>query len=53
MSIEEKLNSPTSQDFDYIEYPNNEKDVANLIKKFYKSNLPIELIGSGSKRKIG
>ena len=52
MSIEEKLNSPTSQDFDYIEYP-NEKDVANLIKKFYKSNLPIELIGSGSKRKIG
>ena len=53
MSIEEKLNSPPSQDFEYIEYPNNEKDVANLIKKFYKSNLPIELIGSGSKRKIG
>ena len=25
----------------------------NFIKKFYKSGTPIELIGSGSKRKIG
>jgi len=53
MSIEEKQNFPTSQDFDSIEYPQNEKEASNLIKKFYKSNVPIELIGSGSKRKIG
>ena len=53
MSIEEKKNFQPSQDFDNIEYPNGEKEVQNLIKKFYKSGVPIELIGSGSKRKIG
>ena len=51
MSIEEKQNFQTSQDSDFIEYPQNEKEVSNLIKKFYKSNIPIELIGSGSKKK--
>ena len=53
MSIEEKQNFPTFQDSDFIEYPQNEKEVSGLIKKYYKSNIPIELIGSGSKRKIG
>jgi len=53
MSIEEKQNFPTSQDSDSIEYPKNEKEVSSFIKKFYKSNIPVELIGSGSKRKIG
>ena len=53
MSIEEKQNFQTSQDSDSIEYPQSEKEVANLIKKFYKSNLPIELVGTGSKKKIG
>ncbi len=53
MSIEEKQNFQTFQDSNSIEYPENEKEVANLIKKFYKSNTPIELVGSGSKRKIG
>ena len=53
MSIEEKQNSPTSQDSDSIKYPQNEKEVSNFIKKFYKSNVPIELVGLGSKRKIG
>ena len=53
MSIEEKQNFPTSQDFDSTEYPQNEKEVSSFIKKFYKSNIPVELIGSGSKRKIG
>ena len=51
MSIEEKQNFPTYQDSDSVEYPQNEKDVSNLIKKFYKLNLPVELIGSGSKKK--
>ena len=53
MSIEEKQSFPTYQDSNSFEYPENEKEVSNFIKKFYKSNIPIELIGSGSKRKIG
>jgi len=53
MSIEEKQNFPTYQDSNFIEYPLNEKEVSQFIKKFYKSNVPTELIGSGSKRKIG
>ena len=50
--MEEKINFPTFQDSDLI-YPESEKEVSDLIKKFYKSNIPIEIIGSGSKRKIG
>ena len=53
MSIKEKQNFQTYQDFNSIEYPQNEREVSNYIKKFYKSNIPIELIGTGSKRKIG
>ena len=53
MSIEEKQDSPTYQDFDTIIYPQNERDVANFIKKFYKSSISVELVGSGSKKKIG
>ena len=53
MSTEEKQNFQTYQDSNSTEYPQNEKEVSNLIKKFYKSNIPVELVGSGSKRKIG
>jgi len=53
MSIEEKQNFPTYQDSNSIEYPQNEREVSSFIKKFYKTNIPIELIGSGSKKKIG
>ena len=53
MSIEEKQNFQTYQDFDTTIYPGSEKEVSNLIKKFYKSNLPIEILGTGSKKKIG
>ena len=53
MSIEEKQNSPTYLDSKNIEYPQNEREVSNYIKKNYKSNTPVELIGSGSKRKMG
>ena len=53
MSIEEKQNFPTYLDSENIEYPQNEKEVSNYIKKNYKSSTPIELIGSGSKRKMG
>ncbi len=53
MSIEEKQNFPTYQDSENIDYPNSEKEVSNFIKKNYKSNVPIEIIGSGSKKKMG
>jgi len=53
MSIEEKRNSLTYQDSDSTEYPQNEREVSEFIGQFYKSNIPIELVGSGSKRKIG
>lgn len=53
MSIEEKQNSPIYLDSNSIEYPLNEKEVSNLIKKFYKSTIPIELVGLDSKRKMG
>ena len=54
MSIEEKQNSLTYQDSDNnIEYPQNEKEVSSFVKKNYKSNTSLELIGSGSKRKMG
>ena len=52
MSMEEKLSFPVSQDSD-LETPETEEKVSNIIKKFYKSNITIEIIGSGSKRKIG
>ena len=53
MSIVEKQNSPTYQDSNSTVYPEKEKEVSNFIKKFYKSNIPIEIVGSGSKRIIG
>ena len=53
MSIKEKQNFPIYQDSDSIKYPQNEKEVSSLIKKFYKSNVPVELMGLGTKIKIG
>lgn len=53
MSTEEKQNFPTYQDFNSVEYPRDEREVSNFIKNFYKSNIPVELVGSGSKRKMG
>ena len=53
MSIEERQNFQTFQGSDSVEYPQNEKEVSNLIRKFYKSNMPTELVGMGSKKKIG
>ena len=53
MSTEERQNFQTFQGSDSVEYPQNEKEVSHLIKKFYKSNIPIELVGMGSKKKIG
>ena len=51
MSIEEKPNFQTYQDSKYFEYPETEKKVSSLIKKFYNSGTLVEVIGSGSKKK--
>ena len=54
MSIEEKQNFQTFQDSNFlIERPQNEREASNFIKKFYKSDLPIEIVGLGSKKGIG
>ena len=52
MFMEEKQNFQIYRDTETL-YPKNEQEVADIIKKFYKSNIPIEIIGSGSKREIG
>jgi len=49
----EKRNFQTSQDSNYIAYPDNEKEVSSFIKKSYKTNATIEIVGSRSKKKIG
>ena len=54
MSIEEKQNFQTFQDSNFsIERPESEKEASSFIKKFYKSDQPIEIVGLGSKRGIG
>jgi len=50
--MEEKHSFLISQDSELL-YPEKEKEVSDIIKKFYKSNIPIEIIGSNSKKQIG
>jgi glycolate oxidase FAD binding subunit len=50
--MEDKRNFQTFQDSN-TSYPKKEKEVADLIKKFHKTNTSVEIIGSGSKKKIG
>ena len=53
MSTEEKQNFQIYQDSSSFEYPKDEAEVSIFLKKMHKSSFPIELIGSGSKKKIG
>ena len=47
-------NSQTFQDFNSDIYkPDNEKDLQEIIKYCFKKNLPIEIIGRGTKNQIG
>ena len=47
-------NSQTSLDFNSnILKPNNENDIQEAIKHCYKKDLPIEIIGTGTKNEIG
>ena len=53
MSTEGKQDFQIYHDSDYIKYPKDEKQVSDFIKHFYKSNVTIELRGSGSKKEVG
>ena len=53
MFIKENQSFQTYQDSEATEFPKSEREVSSIIKKFYKSNTPLEIVGSGSKKKIG
>ena len=54
MSMEEKQNFQTSQDFSgSILKPTNEKEISEIIKECYKKNIPLEILGLGTKKNIG
>ena len=52
MSIEVKRNSQISLDSDVLK-PEDEQNVSEIIRKTYQRNLPIEIVGSNSKKFIG
>ena len=52
MSIEAKKNFQVSLDSDVLK-PEDEQNVSEIIRKNYKKNLPIEIVGSNSKKFIG
>ena len=54
MSMEEKRNSLTFQGFNQsILKPSNEKDISEIVKSCFKKNIPLEIQGLGTKKKIG
>ena len=52
MSIEVKKNFQISLDSDVLK-PEDEQNVSEIVRKTYKKNLPIEIVGSNSKKFIG
>ena len=53
MFIEEKKNFQTSQDSKDTFFPKSELEISNIIKNFGEKNIPLEIVGSGSKKFIG
>ena len=53
MSTKAKINSQIFQDSNNIYYPQNESEVSELIREFYKNDSPTEIIGHNSKGFIG
>jgi glycolate oxidase FAD binding subunit len=53
MSTEMKKNSQIFQDSNNTYYPEDELQVADVVKELYKKNQPTELIGTGTKNFIG
>ena len=51
MSMEEKLNSQTSLDFkSSVLKPETEEQIADIIKRCYRKNIPLEIQGRNSKK---
>jgi glycolate oxidase FAD binding subunit len=54
MSMEEKLNSETFQDFKQSTFkPSSREEISRIIKECYKKNIPVEISGLKSKKSIG
>jgi glycolate oxidase FAD binding subunit len=54
MFMEEKQNSQTFQDFNQSVFkPNTREEIIEIIKNCYKKNVPLEINGLQSKKKIG
>ena len=54
MSMEEKQNFQTFQDFNQsVLKPSTREDISEIIKLSYKKNIPLEITGLNSKKKIG
>ena len=54
MSMEEKQNSQTFQDFNQNVFkPETREEISEIIKNCYKKNIPLEISGHQSKKKIG
>ena len=54
MSMEEKQNSQTFQDFNQnIFKPNSREEITQIVKNCYKKNIPLEINGLQSKKNIG
>jgi len=52
--MEEKLNSQTSLDFkSSVLKPETEEQIADIIKRCHKKNIPLEIQGRNSKKNIG
>jgi len=52
--MEEKQNFQTSQDFSSsVLKPTNENEISEIIKECYKNNIPLEVLGLGTKKTIG
>ena len=53
MFVEEKKNSQIFQDSKDTFFPKNELETSKIIKNFSEKNIPLEIVGSGSKKFIG
>ena len=54
MYMEEKQNFQTFQDFSKSKFkPKSKEEISKIVKECYKKNIPIEIVGTNSKRQIG
>ncbi len=54
MSMEEKQNFQTFQGFSsQILKPSNQEQICQIVRECYKKNIPLEILGLGTKKKIG